>query len=103
MIVAAVQNPNFVGDARGVGAQRVIIALNIDDALALLFVLAYDVAKNAALTLAKPFAGGIQLVLDAPGDKNGRGNLRMRMRPFVAGQRSLIFEDGNVFETRIFL
>src|SRR5258706_1274462 len=103
MIVAAVQNPDFVGDARGVRAKRVMVALDIDDALPLLFVLAHDVAKNAALALAKPFAGGIQFVLDAPGDKNGRGDLRVGMRPLVAGEGSLVFKDGDIFETRIFL
>src|ERR1700682_98986 len=103
MIVPTVYDPNFVWHARGVWAERIVVALHIDDAFPLLFVLADDVAENTALAFAEPFAGGIQLVLDASRDKNCRGDLGMCVRPLIARQQSLILEDGNVLETRIFL
>src|SRR5690348_341483 len=103
MIVPAVQQPNFVRDARGIGAERVIIALHVYDALALLFVLPHDIAKNAALPVTEPFARRGQLVLDSARHKGRRRYLRVRVRPLVAGQRSLILEYGHVFETRVLL
>src|SRR3981081_4298752 len=103
MIVAPVENPNFVRHTRRVRAQSVILALHIDDALTLFFVLADDVAKDAALALAEPFAGGIEFILDAARDKNCGRNLGMCVGPFVASERPLVLEHGNIFETRILL
>ena len=103
MIVAAVENPNFVRHTRRVRAQSVILTLHIDDALTLFFILSDNVAKDAALALAEPFAGGIEFILDASRDEDGGRNLGMRVGPFIACQRALVFEHRNIFETRIFL
>src|SRR6267143_2745056 len=103
MIVSPVQNPNFVRHARGRWAQRIVVALHIDNTLPLLFILAHNVAEDAAFALSKPFAGGIQLVFDTPRDKNCSGNLRMRVRPLVARQQALILEQSYILETRILL
>src|SRR5579859_1716878 len=103
MIVAAVQHPNLKGHAGGVRTERVVISLDVHDALALLLILAYYVAEDAALPLAKPLACRIQFVLDSPGDKNRRGNLGMGVRPFISRKRALVLEDGHILESRVLL
>src|SRR5262249_15747785 len=37
MVMAAVEQPDFIRHARGIRAERVVIALHVDDALSLLF------------------------------------------------------------------
>src|ERR1700720_695699 len=103
MIVAGVQHPNFIGHPGGVRTERVVISLDVHDALSLLLILAHYVAKNATLPLAKPLARRIPLILDASGDEDRRGNLRMRVRPFVSSERALVLEDGHVLEPRVLL
>src|ERR1700730_10680587 len=103
MVVAAVQYPKLERHTRGIWTERVIISLHVHDALSLLLILANYVAKDAALPLAKPLARRIQLVLDSPGHENRRGNLRVRVRPFIPGERALILEHGHIFEARILL
>src|ERR1700733_12161673 len=102
MVVLAVQQPHFVRHARSIRAKRIIIALHIDDALAVFLVLPHDVAKNTALALAKPLVGRVQFVLDAARHKDRRCDLRMRVRPFIARAAALILEYGDVFEARVF-
>ena len=96
-------DPDLERHARSVRAKRDVIALRIHDAFFLALFLPHDVAKNAALFFAEPFARRAQLVENPPRHKSGRGNLRMRMRPFRAGQRAAIFKHGDVFEPRIAL
>src|SRR5579863_6132264 len=103
MIVFAMKQPHLVRHPRSIGTQRVVIALHINDALAVFFVLADHVAEDAALTLAKPFAGGAQFILDASRNENRRSDLRMRVRPLIARGRALVLENGDVFKARIFL
>ena len=92
MIVRARQNPDFVRHARSVRAKGVVIADAIHHALGLAHFLAQDVAKNAALAFAKPFARRTQLVQNAPRHKSGGRDLRMRVRPFFAGLRAVVLE-----------
>src|SRR5579863_1311154 len=103
MIVAAMHDPNFEWNARSVGTKGVIVALTIDDPFALFFFLANDVAEDAAFAFFEPVVRGAQFVLDAPGYEDRGGNFRMGMSPLLAGQRALILENTDVFETRIFL
>ena len=102
MIVPPVHQPDFVGHARRIGTQRVILALHIHDALSLLLFLANGVAENAALFVLKPFVRRAQFILDAPRHKNCRRHLRVRVRPFFPGHRALVLENADVFESRIF-
>src|SRR5580693_5242497 len=100
MVVLAVQQPHFVRHARSIRAKRIIIALHIDDALAVFLVLPHDVAKNTALALAKPLIGGVQFVLDATRDKDRCRYLGMRVRPLIACAAALILEYRDIFEAR---
>src|SRR5580692_6946126 len=101
MIVFAVHEPHLVRHSGGIRTERVILALDIDDALALLFVLADHVAEDAALALVVPLVGGVEFVLDAPGDEDGGGDLGMGVGPLVTGEHALILEYSDVFEARI--
>src|SRR5579863_6929024 len=83
VIMAARQNPSFKGHARSIRAEGDVVALRIDYALLLLFFLAQNVAKNAAVALAKPIARGAQFIKHAARNESGRGDLRMRMRPLL--------------------
>src|SRR3974390_503563 len=103
MIVAPVHQPNFVGNTRGVWAKRVIVALHIDDALALLLFLADDVTENAALAILVPLVGRGQLIFNAPRHENGGGHFRMGVGPFVTSQRALILENAYVLKPGVFL
>jgi hypothetical protein len=95
--------PHFVGNARGIRAECVVFALDVHDALALFFILAHDVAEDAALAFVVPLVGGTEFVLNASRYEDGRGDLGMGVRPLVAGQSALIFENGDVLEPGIFL
>src|SRR4029077_11883784 len=101
MIVAAGDQPDFVRHPRSVWAKRVVISLDIHDALAIALFLANRVAKNAAFLLSKPFVGGRQFVFQAPRHKHGRGNLARLLTPSHAGLRALVLENADVFEARI--
>ena len=101
MIVRARENPDFVGDARSVRAEGVIIAGAIHHALGLANFLAQDVAKGAAFAFAEPFAGAAQLVENAARNESGGGDLRVGVRPFFPGLRAGIFKDGDVFEAGV--
>src|SRR5690348_7165270 len=103
MIVATVEQPNLVRDARGIRAERIVVALHVHNAFSLLFFLTDHVAENTALFVFKPFVRGTQFVFDTAWYEDCRGDLRMRMRPLFARERALILEHANVFETRIFL
>src|SRR5262249_29721669 len=103
MIVAAVQQPDFVGNAGSGGAKSGVVALNVHGAFAFLFFLANDVAKNAALFFLEPLASGAQLILDAARNEDGAGDFRMRVRPLFAGQFTLVFEDADVLEANVLL
>src|ERR1700760_1233962 len=103
MIVSAMQHPDLKRYARSVWAQRVIVALHIDDALPLFFVLPDDVAKNAALFILVPLMGGTEFVLDASRHENRRRDLRVCARPFFSRKGALILENAHVLEARIFL
>ena len=50
-----------------------------------------------------PFARGAQFVENSSGHERGRGNLRMGVRAFLAGQRAVILVDGNVLEPAVAL
>src|SRR5690242_349370 len=101
MIVRPRDQPSFVRDARSIGAKGVVIADVIHNSSLLTNFLPQDVAENAALAFAVPFAGGAQFVQNAARDKSGCGDLRMRMRPFLSGLRPFIPEDGHVFEAGV--
>ena len=102
VIVAAVQQPDFIRHSRGIGAQRVVFALNIHDARAFFFFLADHIAKNAAFAFFVPFARSFQFIFNAARHKNGGGHLRMRVRPLFASFGALIFENADIFKAHIF-
>lgn len=101
MIVGARKNPDFVRDAGSVGAEGIIIAGAIHNALGLARFLAQDVAEDATLAFAEPFAGGPQLVENPSRDESRGCDLRMGVRPFFTGLRAGILEHGDVFEARV--
>ena len=86
MIMAAVEQPDFVRHARSVGAQRIVIALHVHDALSQLFFLAHHIAENAALFVFEPFVRGTQLVFNAAGNKYGGRNLGVGVGPLFSGE-----------------
>ena len=103
VIVLAVEDPDLERHARGVGAQGHVIALRIHDALGLALFLFHDVAENAAFLFRVPFARGAQFVQNSARHKRGRGDLRVRVRTFLSGQRPVILVDGNIFEAEVAL
>src|SRR5215471_1028888 len=103
MIVAAVEEPNLIGNARGIRAERIIIALHIDDALPLFFFLAHDVAENTALLFLEPFARGTQFILDAARHENCAGDFGMSVWPLFTRKFALVLKNAYVFKTDVFL
>src|ERR1700675_898834 len=103
MIVPAMQQPDFKGDARCVRTNSVVVALYIHNALPLFFFLADRIAENAAFFVFEPFVRGAQLVFDSPRHKDGSRDLRVRVRPFFPCRRSLILEYADVLEARVLL
>src|ERR1019366_4740284 len=103
VIVRLGHDPRFVRNARSVGAERVVVADVVNDSLLLANFLAQDVAENAALSVAIPFARRAEFIQDAARHKGSGGELGMRVRPLFSGPRSLILEYGHVFETCIAL
>ena len=103
VIVPAIEDPDFIRNARGVRAKRDIIALRVHDAFFLALFLFHDVAKNAALFFLVPFARGAQLVEKPSGHEGGGGNLRMSVRAFLAGEGTVILVDGDILEAAVAL
>ena len=102
MIVAAMEQPHFEWHPRCVWAERVVIALHVDDSFAEFFFLANDVAKNAALFFLKPLARGTQFVFNSARNKDSAGDFGMRMRPLFASQVALVLEYAYIFQANIF-
>src|SRR5215470_13790488 len=103
MVVAAVEQPDFVRNARSVGAKRVVIALYIDASLPFLLLLVNNIAKYTTLFFLKPFTGGAQLVLNAARHKNRAGDFSVGVRPFFASEFALILKNAEELETNVLL
>src|SRR5438874_843482 len=102
MIVPTVQHPDFVGHARSVRAERIIVALHVHNAFSLLLFLTHHVAENTALFVFEPLMRRAQFVLNAAWHKDGSGYLRMCVGPLFARESALIFEHANVFKAGVF-
>src|SRR4029077_6474576 len=72
MTVLPPDQPYFKGHARSVRTKRDVIALGIDDAPALLFLLPENVAENTSFLVFEPGHRGAQLVKNAPRHKRCR-------------------------------
>ncbi len=90
MIVSFRHDPGFIGHARSIRAKGVVVADAVHDALGLANFLTQDVAEDAALALAIPFACGAEFVENAPRNEGGGVDLRMGVRPFLTGLRPLV-------------
>src|SRR5438105_12617648 len=102
MIVPTVQHPDFVGHARSVRAERIIVALHVHNAFSLLLFLTHHVAENTALFVFEPLMRRAQFVLNAAWHKDGSSYLRMCVGPLFARESALIFEHANVFKAGVF-
>src|SRR6185437_12381360 len=72
---ACARSAKFHRDPRGIRAKSIVIAHAIDNSRLLPNFLPQDIAKNAALAFAVPFAGGAQFVQNTARDKSGCGHL----------------------------
>src|ERR1700730_7121713 len=70
MVVFTVHQPHFEGHPGRIWTKRIVLALDIHDALALFFILAHHIAEDAALAFVVPLVGGLEFVLDTPGNEN---------------------------------
>src|SRR5260370_10431442 len=103
MIVPSVQQPEFIRHSRSIRAQRVVVALHVNDALPLLLFLTHGIAENAALLILEPFVRGTEFVFDSPRHKNRRRDLRMRMRPFFSRKAALVLKHADVLKPGVLL
>ena len=99
--MGAGDDPGFVGDARGIGAERNIRAADFDDALVLADFLIEDVAENAALFGSEVVAPRAEFVEHAPGNERSRGELKVGMLEFLRRPGALILEQADVFKAGI--
>src|SRR6476661_5798369 len=94
-------NPGFVGNARGVRAQRDKVTTHLQHTLVLAKFLRNDVAENAAFLLLEVIAPGAQLVEHTTRHESGRSELGCGMFEFLPGTGSVIFEDADVLEAPV--
>src|SRR5258708_15735541 len=92
MIGPPVHQPYFVRYARRIRTQRIVLSLNVHDALSLLLFLSNGIAENAALFILEPFVRGAELVLDSSRHENRCRHLRMCVPPFFSRHSALILE-----------
>src|ERR1700722_18757619 len=103
MIVRFRHQPYFVWHPRRVRTKCVIVPGVIYYPFGLANLLTQNVAKNATLAVAIPFARSAQLVENPPRHKGCRSDLRMRVRPLFSRLCALVLENCDVFESSVTL
>src|SRR5512141_3054768 len=94
-------DPRLIRNSRSIWTRGDVVSPDLNDAIALLYLLRQNVAKHATLFLCVVFAGCAQLVEHASWNERRSYDLRCRMIELLSAKRSVVLVNADVLEAMV--